>query len=107
MFFPVKSLPTPEFTGFARLRRSRKRPLERITRRIPRGPKCDNAARNPGCEALRQATSGFETILQKTEALENDSGSQSKVTSAKRGHDRSAGRRMQAFMYVLETRVWI
>ncbi|GKQ52086.1 hypothetical protein [Bradyrhizobium sp. Ce-3] len=52
-----------------------------------------------------------ETILQKSEALENDLGSHSKVTSASCGRDRSAGRPMQAFMqafmYVLETRVWI
>jgi hypothetical protein len=48
-----------------------------------------------------------EMIVQKAEALENDLGSHSKVTSGQGGRDQPAGRPIQAFIDVPETRVWI
>ncbi|MGY4477664.1 NAD(P)-dependent dehydrogenase (short-subunit alcohol dehydrogenase family) [Bradyrhizobium sp. USDA 3364] len=74
VFFPVKALPTPKITGFARLRGSRNG-----TSRESLPAFCAASARQCGAQSgLRCCGTPLqvsETILQKTEALENDSGS--------------------------------
>ena len=63
----------------------------------------------PAAKAKRSLDTNeiLNLTVQKAEALENDLGSHSKVTSGQGGRDQPAGRPIQAFIDVPETRVWI